>query len=408
VLKSIGTLEDVERMGEFNGIIHGDPVNAMTRILILDHPYTRPDHFIYVEDESTGRIVSSICLIPWRWRYEDVDLKSGEMGICGTLPDYRNRGLVRALMKRHKALLRENDCDLSHIQGIPYFYRQFGYEYAMPLEGGWRVENYQPPTTPPEFASGYTFRQATLDDIPVLKRLYDEAAYDLSISAFRDEAEWAYLMGPGMETEPAAETWFIMDPSGQIAGYWRIALLGFGDGLNISEVSRLSSAAAVALLCQLRQMAIERNKPHIRLNIHQNSSLMQMAVAWKSNNLGTYAWQMHIPDVARLLLKIAPVLERRLASSPFAGLTQTIRMNLYRETIEINFSAGKLIEAKSIGFTNEGDFSLPPLLFAPLVLGYRSREELSQNYPDVGIWDHWRYLVDVLFPKMQSFIYTIY
>jgi hypothetical protein len=41
------------------------------------------------------------------------------------------------------------------------------------------------------------------------------------------------------------------------------------------------------------------------------------------------------------------------------------------------------------------------------VLGYRSREELRQCYPDVGIWGQSQYLVDVLFPKMEAYIYTI-
>jgi hypothetical protein len=51
---------------------------------------------------------------------------------------------------------------------------------------------------------------------------------------------------------------------------------------------------------------------------------------------------------------------------------------------------------------------MPPLPFIPLVLGYRTVEELRANYPDVRMEPVWRLLVDTLFPKVAAFIYTIY
>jgi len=51
---------------------------------------------------------------------------------------------------------------------------------------------------------------------------------------------------------------------------------------------------------------------------------------------------------------------------------------------------------------------LPPLQFIPLLLGYRTAEELRATYPDVSIAPAWRLLVDTLFPKVASFIYTTY
>jgi GNAT superfamily N-acetyltransferase len=133
VLKSIASERDVERVAAFHGLIHDQGVAGMVRELVLHHPNTRPEHWLYVEDKATGQVVSSLCLIPWAWQYQGVEIKTGEMGIVGTLEAYRHRGLIRALVERFKELLREGGYDLSQIQGIPYFYRQFGYEYAMPL-----------------------------------------------------------------------------------------------------------------------------------------------------------------------------------------------------------------------------------------------------------------------------------
>ncbi len=125
VMKSIGDMQDVERLAAFNGRMFGEGVNGMTSALIRHHTATRPEHWLYVEDVTSGEIVSALGLIPWTWRYEDVMLKVGEMGIVSTQEAYRNRGIVRALTLQHQEMMREEAFDLGVIQGIPYFYRQF-------------------------------------------------------------------------------------------------------------------------------------------------------------------------------------------------------------------------------------------------------------------------------------------
>ena len=405
-LRSISAHAEIERLAAFNRAVHDEQnIDTLTRYLILHHPNAHPDYWLYVEDSATGEIVSSLCLIPWTWRYEEVELRAGEMGIVGTLPAYRNRGLIRAQDRRFKELLR--DFDLSQIQGIPYFYRQFGYEYAIPLEGGWRVEAHTIPDAP-ENAPRCAFRHATLADLPALLRLYDEAACDLSIRVVRDAAIWRYLLTHSPETGTAAETWLALDESNQPIGYWRIERFGFGEGLNVKEASRLDRATAAAALRQFKALAAARGKPYVRLALPPKHILIQTARAWGAHDLGTYAWQIHVPDVARLLRKLAPILERRLAASRFAGLTDTVLLNLYREAFALRFEDGQLFAVESAGCQDKGSIRLPPPQFVPLVFGYRSREELMSAHHDVSIWGESRALIDTLFPKVESYLYTIY
>jgi hypothetical protein len=58
----------------------------------------------------------------------------------------------------------------------------------------------------------------------------------------------------------------------------------------------------------------------------------------------------------------------------------------------------------------EGDVVLrcPPLQLIPLVLGHRASEELRSAYPDVSAPPMWRLLIETLFPRVKSFLYTIY
>ena len=136
VLRTAAGPEDVERAAAFNGLIHGPELEPTIRDLMTHYPGIDGRDLVLVEDESTGQIVSSLLLIPWTLSYEGVALPVGEMGMVGTLEAYRRRGLVRVQDAYFKRRLRERGCLLSLIQGIPYFYRQFGYEYALPLEGG--------------------------------------------------------------------------------------------------------------------------------------------------------------------------------------------------------------------------------------------------------------------------------
>lgn len=404
ILKSVADMHDVERLAEFNGLIHGPQVAAMTLELILNHPHTRPDHWLFIEDESTGQVVSSLCLIPWTWRYDGVEIKSGEMGIVGTLEAYRRRGLVRRLVARFEVLLREGGFHLSHIQGIPYFYRQFGYEYALPLEGGWHLNLYQ--IADLGEAETVCFCAAENGDIPTLMQLYDRAVQSLGIHAVRSADEWRYLLGPSTRTETNAETWLVETPPGKAAGYVRVPAQGFGEGVICNEASSLDASAALAVLRLLKKLALERGKPFIRLNLPLDHTLTRLAQALGGHDGGRYAWQIHLVDVARLLRHIGPVLERRLAASPFAGLTRTVTLDLYREAFALRFESGRLVDL--VKTASGGDIRLPPNALAPLLLGYRSREELQHMYPDFSAWGENQLLVDVMFPKMSSFIYTIY
>jgi GNAT superfamily N-acetyltransferase len=406
ILRSPRDERDLARLAAFNASVHGADVGTMTSSLALHHPDTRSDYWLYIEDEAKQQIVSTLVLIPWIWHYEDVTLKSGEMGIVATHEDYRNRGLIRKLDVRFKELLRNEGFDLSHIQGIPYFYRQFGYEYAITLNSAWTIELHEIPETAE--AVPYSYRRATVTDIPILMRMYEENAATLDIRTVRSEQVWHFMFEHTADTAIAGETWLMLDAEQQPVGYWGISAHGFSNGLIVSESSRLSNVMAEALIRQLKQMAVERGKPNLRLNMPTNSDLVRIARCWGARDMGAYAWQILIADVARLLRKIAPVLERRLAGSVFAGLTHTACINLYKEAFELSFVQGKLTDVKAVGFREFSDIRIPPTLLTPLVLGYRSREELARCYPDVSIWGQAAALIDTLFPKMESFIYTNY
>lgn len=412
VVRTAADERDVDRVAAFDGAIHGPGVAVMTRDLFLRHPATRGRDLVFVEDTRSGAVVSSLCLIPWTWSLDGVNFVSGEQGIVATSPGYRRRGLIRAQFEFFKLRLQERGCVLSHIQGIPYYYRQFGYEYTLPLEAKLRLELRDVPAESPPYTpagAGYTFRTATPNDIPALARLYDEAAGDLALHAVRDTATWQYLFAGSTGSEMETETLLVETTAGEIAGYLRLPKFHFDpELLTVSEVSRLSYDAALAVLRRMRALAVERNLAGLKLNIPAGATLARAALALGGQDHGAYAWQLFVPDWAALLRVLAPALERRIAASPFAGLERDVRICLFRETIVLHFSGGRIVEVTNAGFTGDEAINIPPRAFVPLVLGYRGRDELRDQYPDLRVAPESCLLVDTLFPKISAFIYTIY
>src|SRR5690349_3772650 len=61
------------------------------------HPLITPGDFALVEDINRKEIVAATCLMAQTWEYEGIPFSVGRPEIVASLPDYRNRGLVRAI-----------------------------------------------------------------------------------------------------------------------------------------------------------------------------------------------------------------------------------------------------------------------------------------------------------------------
>ena len=135
------------------------------------HPTFGVDDFTIVEDRNSGEIVSSMSLISQTWAYEGIPFGVGRPELVGTDPSYRARGLVRAQFEVAHEWSRQRGEHMQVITGIPYFYRQFGYEMGLELGGGRSggeahlpklAEDSRNRTHPPGCRSGYPFCAAPL------------------------------------------------------------------------------------------------------------------------------------------------------------------------------------------------------------------------------------------------------
>ena len=93
------TVQDAAALADFNARIQSDegPDKPDERVgvwaydlLTKPHPTFKPSDFTIVEEVTSGKIVSSMNLIPQTWTYAGIPFNVGRPELVGTLPEYRD------------------------------------------------------------------------------------------------------------------------------------------------------------------------------------------------------------------------------------------------------------------------------------------------------------------------------
>ncbi|WP_376797572.1 GNAT family N-acetyltransferase [Thermogemmatispora sp.] len=434
--------EDVEELARLESEVFlnspADPLNQplawhVRELLSGDHPLMGSQDFALVEDlgRTDRRVVACACL--WRqfWDYEDVRLLVGRPELVVSDPDYRQRGLVRALFELLHARSEAEGALVQAITGIPYFYRQFGYEYALELDGYLTFPVTQIPPAPEDGREPVRLRAATLADLPAIMALYEaqRRREPLAVSTPIGEEWWRYQLShwQGCRT---GEHWFIQvicGESGNFLGFvvmptmrWRSAVpvMHCFEVMPGVDLFSLLPSVLRAILARGRQMPVRREPAeidHLRLYLAGEhpirAALLRLPdrygepLAVRSSR--RYAWYVRVSDLAAFLRRVAPALERRLAHSPLAGYSGLLRLHFYGRELQLHFQTGRLERVQQVERAfeaEEADAAFPPLVFLQLLFGYRSLEELSYAFPDVDVKPTAEMLLQTLFPKRPSWV----
>lgn len=404
ILRTVRDERDIDRFAAFNTAIN-DATQGMTCAhLLRHHPQISYDDFFFVEDERSGEVVSTICLIPWRCTYLGVPLNVAMLEMVATHPAYRHHGLVRAQIKRFHQVVDERGFDLCIIEGIPYYYRQYGYGYA---GDHWRSDSLPVWRIPAgETSKPLRLRPATLADIPRLVELYEQSMSHLQVATLRDADYWRFLLTyqkyPVEMSEDALH--------GETVGYLCTFRQANHQRARMIEASVAGAEDALALL----QLLKRETTSEIQLGWAVANSLLQVARALGSTPLPGDQWLMRLPDVAGLLTKLAPVLERRVAASAWAEVTTKLRINLFRQAFALHLVAGKVAQVAPLGFVDAsmgadgGDLCIPPDAFVRLLFGYRTLDQLVDAWPDIVVKPERRALIETLFPPLRSYFWLPY
>lgn len=391
-------------------------------MLTRPHPTITPADYTVVERTSDGALVSSMVLISQTWSYDGVPFGVGRPEVVVTLPEYRRKGLVRAQFEAaHQRSAGKGEL-VQAITGIPFFYRQFGYEMTMDL-GGWRSGA---AGNVPKLKEGqeerFAFRPATEADVPFLAEVYAQAQKRLLVSCVRDEAVWRLdVTGRSEKSSARPEVRVIESAAGDRVGYITHSQRVQGGnmqlwGLELQQgVSWLVVAPAVLRYLKRTGEAMaaadEKETFHaFTLFLGKDHPAYQAVRSSLPAEGSPYAWYLRVPDLPRFLMHIRPVLERRLAESIAVGHTGDLKLSFYRTGLKMAFSDGRLeaVEPWQPTPEDQGSAGFPGLTFLHLLFGYRTTEELRQVYPDTATWgDEANVLLRALFPKRDSVVWPL-
>ncbi len=421
--------EDTDELATFNSNIHRDEgedepnefIDAWVRMLMTgSHPTVKPSDFTVVIDTTTNKIVSSLNLIPQTWSYEGIEFGVGRPELVGTDPEYRHRGLVREQLNIVHQWSEERGHKMQAITGIPYYYRQFGYEMCLNL-GGSRI-GYRPhvPKLKEDEKENYTFRPAAPDDIPFISAVYNHAVKRSLIACVRDDAVWQYdIFG---KSEKATAAWMIIETlEAEPVGFCVHANEMWGPNIHLWEyelypgVSYLDVTPSVIRYLDATGLALAEKNEKVEYSGYTfglgGEHPVYEALPERMPRVGKpYAWYIRIPDLPDFLTHIGPALEKRLAESPAVRHTGDLKLSFYRSGVKLSFEKGVLkgVEVYKPENNEDSDVLFPDLTFLQVLVGYKSFTELSDSLPDcAGRNDHGRALATFLFPRVASYVWAI-
>ncbi len=433
------TRADREKILAITGFVFrekaSDPVNPNWDYWINDlmtgHPLASADDFAVVEDTRTGDLVASLIVMSAEWEYAGIPFTIGRPEAVVSHPEYRNRGLVRQLFAMFHARSTARGQLVQGVTGISYFYRQFGYEYALDLGGVRNVPIGVVPQLKPEQTDDFGLRRATVGDLTQVQMLYERersrtaAGHPLLTTARIESHIWRWLLSvQSPDNTEGWVTWMIDDTEGRAVGYVLTRRKRWGGGLGIVGFATEPGTSMAAVLPPVLRalVPIAHETPRARPEAPERADTLRFGLGQAhpaydllGDNLAfpldpPYAWYVRVPDLPAFIRRVTPALERRISSSSLSGYTGEVRIDFYRGGLRLVFAAGKLTEVedwRAPVWEAGAKAGFPPGVFLQLMFGRRSLADLKYAFPDVWADGDVGVLLETLFPKRVSWVQAL-
>ncbi len=378
------------------------------------HPGCRVDDFLVVEDPAGG-IASTLVLLDQRWRVAGVTLPVGRIELVGTAPAHRRQGLVRALMEEVHRRSAARGHLLQVISGKPWFYRQFGYEYALAKTSSASLPVGAIATSPGDQLNVRPARESDLDFITDLAEV--GAARD-GVTCVRSREQWGYDLdtprpGNGHAIEVGVLERHDSASIGFVAHHRRLhdgrLLIRAVELVDPSRWPSLSDPLLAVLAARGRERAGAQTLEQLALLLGGRHPIVALSGA--AAELPSDEWYVRIADVAALLEALRPALDRRTAGSDlFRAWSGRLELDWHRGGLSVAWEDGRVtaIEPRVRVPSEEADVALPVGALWMLLLGHRSIDELEACYPDCVVGNpSTRVQLRCLFPRQSAAVWSV-
>ena len=444
--------EDIAALVDFQSRVHSDAgwntpdpaVAALVSDLLegpVRHPGVTPESFTVVEDTQDGSLVSAVEIVSQTWNYGGIPFDVGRLELIGTHPAYRNQGLARQQIEEQHRWSQAAGHHAQVIVGIPYFYRQFGYEMAMPVGGGRNGFEPNVPVLSENEIELFAVRDAVENDLPFIASLYNRAANRAPIWGVRSMDEWRYELNGrrGLNANRKGLRVIVTNDHEERVGYLVVPPGIVMPGISMPGMVTPGLGGSQQIPIRYLALGYELSPGHtwyevtpsvIRWLWAEGQRLAESSggrMASFGLHLGVehpayeivesrlpvkqepHAFYVRVPNLPGFLNHISQVLDERLAASSMAGYTGELKISFYQSGITLSFLRGKLTARPYIPSPKTWTVAaFPGLSFLQLVFGYRSMEELIAASPDAHVdSDESRAILRALFPKKATNIWSL-
>lgn len=370
----------------------GEPADGVDLELVAADPDAGPASIGVVVDGD--RVVSTVTLLEETLYLDGHPVPTGQVELVATDPAYEGRGLVRALM----GWAHERSRRLGHLAqvmvGIPFFYRQFGYAYAVPAHRFRRLD--RTPAAPADV----TVRPATERDIPAMAALEDAEQRRFRLSMPHSPACWRWLVA-----RDGTQQW-VGERGGEVVATARSTPPA--EGVVVGELAARDAAAAVAVVAHCRNVTEKDVVVQERPGTVAGAAVEELLARSDARPDWFYA---RVPDLAALLRHLGPVLHARLVAAGLGDRRHDVLLSTYRSHVRFAIGPDGMCEPMVGGVlqapVGAGGSGVPPDAVAPLLFGPFGAVGLEERVPDCNLGRQ-RPLMDALFPPLSADILTFY
>lgn len=371
----------------------GEPADAVDHRLVVDHPDAGWECCAVVVDGD--RLVSTATLLDETLILQGLPIPAGQVELVATDRDYEGRGLVRALM----GWAHERSAHRGHLAqvmiGIPYFYRQFGYQYAIVLPQSRAVRAL------PAASDGSTVRPAGRADIPAMQALQATAQEGYDLRMPHSPACWRWLVAHDGSTQLLVERAGVAVATGRLTPP--------DDDVVLGEIAATDPAASYALLAHARDRAGDGELKVKERPGSTGGDALESYLVPPTRQANCY--YTRVPDIVALLDHLRPVLSARLATSgPTADSGEAV-VSFFRHHVRLAHTGGEVREVRPGGPmqapASVGGAGVAPDLVGPLLFGPHGIAGLAERHPDVYLGPN-EALMRTLFPPVRADLLTFY
>ena len=394
--------EDYEALYQMMDASFGDEdVRGITRRFVENHS-DMGDEKIFMVKKGT-EVAAGLLLLPQTWVIDGTEVKVAEMGCVGTRPEHRRQRLQWILNDKFDSYAREHGYDLCVLAGIPYFYRQFGYQYAIELNFAAEIDIKKIPETEPVLRRG----KITESDTAKMDAILRKTQQRYFVKSSRSPEVWKMQQDTGTYGGEPFEG-VALTRGDDLVGYYRYVADTMDSNLYIRELGFSENVSVEQVICTLKKHAEEIGLKKIKTGLASVDPINLRLLELGATGNKPYAWQIKPLNLFGLMEKMKPAFEKRIAGSKFKGLTKELSFNFFKFAVNMVIVEGKIQKMEKYHGEESRNLGINPYAFIQMLVGYKEWRELAEAYPDFWVRDGLDDLVDVMFPKGSGYIHYTY